>query len=101
MCKMIDQYADKIKGRFSFFDRMIINGYFRPPISEQTRTGCLYSMGIPMRDFTLIFQGCHRPPDQPNRKQCARTGTPCCVSAFCQGQETNHYQRFPPLQPCD
>ena len=26
MCKMIDQYADKIKGQFSFFDRMIING---------------------------------------------------------------------------
>ncbi len=26
MCKIINQYAGKIKGQFSFFDRMIING---------------------------------------------------------------------------
>ncbi len=56
MCKMIDQYADKIKGQFSFFDRMIINGYFRPLLSEQTRIGYLYSMGIPLRDFTEYFK---------------------------------------------
>ncbi len=56
MCKMIDQYADKIKGQFSFFDRMIINGYFRPLRSEQSRIGCLYSMGIPLRDFTGYFK---------------------------------------------
>ena len=56
MCKMINQYADKIKGQFSFFDRMIINGYFRPLLSEQTRIGCLYSMGIPLRDFTEYFK---------------------------------------------
>lgn len=57
MCKMIDQYADKIKGQFSFFDRMIINGYFRPLLSEQARIGYLYSMGIPLRDFTEYFKG--------------------------------------------
>ncbi len=56
MCKMIDQYADKIKGQFSFFDRMIINGYLRPLLSEETRIGCLYSMGIPLRDFTEYFK---------------------------------------------
>lgn len=56
MCKMIDQYADKIKGQFSFFDRMIINGYFRPLLSEQTRIGYLYSLGIPLRDFTEYFK---------------------------------------------
>ncbi len=56
MCKMIDQNADKIKGQFSFFDRMIINGYFRPLLSEKTRIGCLYSMGIPLRDFTEYFR---------------------------------------------
>ncbi len=56
MCKMIDQYADKIKGMFSFFDRMIINGYFRPLLSEQSQIGCLYSMGIPLRDFTGYFK---------------------------------------------
>ena len=36
MCKMINQYADKIKGQFSFFDQMIINGYFRPLLSEKS-----------------------------------------------------------------
>ena len=36
--KMVDQYADKIKGPFSFFDRMIINGYFRPFLSERMRS---------------------------------------------------------------
>lgn len=56
MCKMINQFADKIKGQFSFFDRMIINGYFRPLLSEQTRIGYLYSMGIPLRDFTEYFK---------------------------------------------
>ncbi len=56
MCKMIDQFADKIKGQFSFFDRMIINGYFRPFLSEQTWIGSLYSMGIPLRDFTGYFK---------------------------------------------
>ena len=56
MCKMIDQYADKIKGQFSFFDRMIINGYFRSLISEQARIGYLYAMGIPLRDFTEYFK---------------------------------------------
>ena len=56
MCKMINQYADKIKGQFAFFDRMIINGYFRPLLSEQTRIGYLYSMGIPLRDFTDYFK---------------------------------------------
>ncbi|MDE6221535.1 MAG: hypothetical protein K2G51_14120 [Lachnospiraceae bacterium] len=57
MCKMINQYADKIKGQFSFFDRMIINGDFCPLLSEQTRIGCLYSMGIPLRVFTEYFKG--------------------------------------------
>ncbi len=56
MCKMIDQYADKIKGQFSFFDRMILNGYLRPLLSEKTRIGCLYSMGIPLRDFMEYFK---------------------------------------------
>ena len=56
MCKIINQYADKIKGQFAFFDRMIINGYFRRLLSEQTRIGYLYSMGIPLRDFTEYFK---------------------------------------------
>lgn len=56
MCKMISQFADKTKRQFSFFDRMIINGHFRPLLSEQTRIGYLYAMGIPLRDFTEYFK---------------------------------------------
>lgn len=56
MCKMIKQYVDKNKGEFAFFDRMIINGYFRLLLSEQSRIGCLYSMSIPLRDFTEYFK---------------------------------------------
>ena len=55
MCKMLDQYADKIKGSFSFFDRMIINGYFRPLLSEQMRVGALYQLGILYKDFKSYF----------------------------------------------
>ncbi len=56
MCKMINQYADKIKGQFSFFDRMIINGYFRPLLTEQSRIGALCHMGILLRNFTDYFK---------------------------------------------
>ena len=55
MCKMLDQYADKIKGSFSFFDRMIINGYFRPFLSEQMRIGALYQLGVLYKDFKSYF----------------------------------------------
>ena len=55
MCKMLNQYADKIKGSFSFFDRMIINGYFRPFLSEQMRVGALCRLGILYKDFKTYF----------------------------------------------
>ena len=55
MCKMLNQYADKIKGSFSFFDRMIINGYFRPFLSEQMRAGALCRLGILYKDFKTYF----------------------------------------------
>ena len=51
MCKMLNQYADKIKGSFSFFDRMILNGYFRPFLSEQMHGGALYSLNVLNKDF--------------------------------------------------
>jgi hypothetical protein len=55
MCKILDQYADKIKGSFSFFDRMIINGYFRPFLSEKMRNGALYQLGVLYKDFKDYF----------------------------------------------
>ena len=51
MCKMIDQYADKIKGTFSFFDRMIINGYIRPLFFDHERDYGLYKLGVLYKDF--------------------------------------------------
>ena len=51
MCKMIDQYSEKIKGSFSFFDRMIINGYIKPLYFEHERGYGLYRLGILCKDF--------------------------------------------------
>jgi len=52
---MIDQYADKIKGCFSFFDRIIINGYIKPLMNEHSRIGALYQLGILYKDFKSYF----------------------------------------------
>ena len=46
MCKMLEQYSDKIKGTFSFFDRMIINGYLSPLMNEHYRASSLYQLGV-------------------------------------------------------
>ena len=51
MCKMIDQYAEKIKGQFSYFDRMIINGYLRPLFFEHERSFGLFRLGVYYKDF--------------------------------------------------
>lgn len=56
MQKRIIQFAAKIKGQFSFFNWMIINGYFRPLLSEQTLIDYLYFMSIPLWDFTKYFK---------------------------------------------
>lgn len=51
MCKMIEQFSDKIKGTFSFFDRMIINGYIRPLFFEHERKYGLSKLDILYKDF--------------------------------------------------
>ena len=51
MCKILEQYADKIKGSFSFFDRMIINGYIRPLMNEYSRSSSLYYLGVLYKDY--------------------------------------------------
>ena len=55
MYKMLEQYSDKIKGTFSFFDRMIINGYLMPLMNEHSRAGSLYQLGVPYKDFKSYF----------------------------------------------
>ena len=55
MYKMLDQYADKIKGSFSFFDRLIINGYLRPFLSEQMRGSALYKLNVLNKEFKSYF----------------------------------------------
>ncbi len=55
MCKMINQFIDKIKGQFSFFDRMIINGYIRPFQSEKMRSGALSALGVLCKDYKQYF----------------------------------------------
>ena len=55
MCNMLEQYSDKIKGKFSFFDRMIINGYINPRMNEHSRVGALYQIGVLYKDFKSYF----------------------------------------------
>ena len=55
MPKMVDQYSEKIKGSFSFFDRMIINGYIRPLTADHSRAGALYQLGVPYKDYKSYF----------------------------------------------
>ena len=55
MYTMIKQYADKIRGTFSFFDRMILNGYILPLLAEQMRAGALSQLGILYKDFKTYF----------------------------------------------
>lgn len=57
MCKIVDQYADKIKGSFAFFDRVIINGYLRPFLSEKYRVSALGKAGVLLKDFRNHFMG--------------------------------------------
>ena len=52
---MIEQYSDKIKGSFSFFDRMIINGYINPLMNEHSRAGALYQLGILYKNYKDYF----------------------------------------------
>ena len=55
MCKILEQYSDKIKGIFAFFDRMVINGYIRPLMNEHSRSNALYSLGILYKDYKSYF----------------------------------------------
>ena len=55
MCNILKQYDDKIKGTFSFFDRMIINGYLNPLMNEYSRSGALYQLGVLYKDYKSYF----------------------------------------------
>ena len=55
MCKILKQYSDKIKGTFSFFDRMIINGYIQPLMNEHSRSCALYQLGVLYKNFKEYF----------------------------------------------
>ena len=55
MCNILEQYGDKIKGTFSFFDRMIINGYLNPLMNEHSRAGALYQLDVLYKDYKAYF----------------------------------------------
>lgn len=55
MSTMLTQYADKINGVFSFFDRMIINGFLRPLFLEYRLPVTLYQLGIQYKEYKTFF----------------------------------------------
>ena len=101
MCKMIDQYADKIKGQLSFFDRIIINGYFRPLLSAQTRIGYLYSMGMPLRNFTEYFRNVTEHLSKQVEASAAELGRPVVYLPSAKGKKENIAKGFLLSAPVD
>lgn len=55
MCKILEQYENKIKGIFFFFDRMIINGYLLFFTAEHLRPGALAQLGVLYKDYKDYF----------------------------------------------
>ena len=55
MSAILNQFSDKIKGVFAFFDRMNINGYLLPLTSEHSRSGALGSLGVLYKNFKSYF----------------------------------------------
>ena len=55
MCAIMEQFGQNVKGTFSFFDRMIIDGYIQPLTMEFRRVDALSRLGILYKDFTAHF----------------------------------------------
>lgn len=55
MCAIMEQFSDKVKGKFSFFDRMIIDGYIRPLALEYSRAHSLYQLHVRYKDYKSFF----------------------------------------------
>ena len=56
MCAIMDQYGQNIKGKFSFFDRIIIDGYLQPLAFEYRRASALSRLGVLYKDYTSYFK---------------------------------------------
>ena len=55
MCAVMEQFGQNVKGTFSFFDWMIIDGYIQPLTMEFRRAEALSHLGILYKDFTAHF----------------------------------------------
>lgn len=56
MCAIMDQYGQHVKGMFSFFDRMIIDGYIQPLAFEYRRANALLRLGVLYKDYAAYFK---------------------------------------------
>ena len=86
MNKMLDQYADKIKGSFSFFDRMILNGYILPFISTNICNTSLYKLEVLHKDFKEYFKNVTELIKTNIEKKANELGRPV---KFLQSPQTN------------
>ena len=55
MCAIMDQFGDKVKGTFSFFDRIIMDGYIRPLVLEYARANALRELNVLYKDYKSYF----------------------------------------------
>ena len=101
MCKMLDQYADKIKGSFSFFDRLIINGYIRSFIAEEMRPYALSKLGVLYKDFKGYFTGITDELKAHIENSAAELGRPVIflpASSTCKEDEAKSVLRDNPVE---
>ena len=87
MCKILEQYNDKIKGTFSFFDRIIINGYINPLMNEYSRTGALYQLGILYKNYKDYFSNVTDSIKKGIEEGAAESGCPVIYLQSAKGRK--------------
>ena len=55
--KILEQYADRINGTFSFFDRIIIKGYINRFFTSSGAGSYASQCGVLLKDFSAFAQG--------------------------------------------
>lgn len=101
MCKILDQYADKIKGSFSFFDRMIINGYLPPLMNEHSRAGALYQLGVLYKDYKSYFMNVTNSIISCIENNASKLGRPIQYLASSKERKENIARRVLSESPID
>ena len=101
MCKMLEQFADKIKGTFSFFDRIIINGYLWPLMNEHSRSRALYQLSVLYKDFKTYFMSVTDSIKEQIENSASELGRPVIYLASSKDRKEDIARRILEESPVD